>query len=83
MPIVKELEMNKRYTWKEIKDAYPDMWVFLTEVEYDIHKINSAVLVAISTFEQRDETYRLTSQKYDKIIMRRTTPSFFPTVGVL
>ncbi len=82
MPVVKELELNKRYTWKELAEAYPDMWVFLTEVEYDLHKVSSAVLVAVSTFEHRDEVFQQVDKDCSDFIVRRTTPAF-PTVGVL
>ncbi len=36
--------MEKRMTWKEIQEAYPDQWVGLADVERDGASVRSAVV---------------------------------------
>lgn len=30
----KELEFGKRYTWKEVQEAYPDKWVRMNDCTF-------------------------------------------------
>ena len=38
--------MNKRMTWEEIENTYPDKWVGLSEIEWDGHPpdVRSAIV---------------------------------------
>ena len=70
----KKLELNKRYTWEQIVEAYPDLWVFLTEPDFeDDYNVRSAVLIAVSTFEEREATHVRLRKENIKFICRRTT----------
>ncbi len=48
MSIIKPLEINKRYTWRELMEAYPHMYVFLAdEIDDESGWIESALLLAV------------------------------------
>lgn len=65
--------MNKRLTWKEIKEKYPHQYVGLTDIEYGINKatVNSAIV----SFTDKDTSYEELSLKYlnGEILLRYTT----------
>lgn len=70
----KILELNKRYTWEQIVEAYPELWVFLTESDFkDGYNVKSGVLVAVSTFEKREATHVRLHNENIKFVCRRTT----------
>ncbi len=74
MSTVKELELNKRYSWDEIVDAYPDTWVFLVDPEYDDRgAILYGILVAKCLYKDREATVvSLIKQNIDYIMLRTT-----------
>lgn len=71
------LEFGKRYTWKEIAEAYPDMYAIYSTVDREkdpVHGVISCVLLDICTYEERDEAYRKALIKFgNNIWMERTT----------
>ena len=46
--------MNKRLTWEEIKEKYPDRWVGLSDVEWK-NKANVRSAVVLGSSEDGDE----------------------------
>ena len=56
----KELnKMEKRMTWKEIQEAYPDQWVGLSEVEWIEKSSNVRSAIVKYTDKTRDEISEL------------------------
>ncbi len=52
MSIAKPLELNKRYTWRELMEACPHMYVFLAdEIDDESGWIESAVLLAVCDYD--------------------------------
>lgn len=82
------LEFGKRYTWKEIAEAYPDMYAIYSIVDQEKNQVGdviSCVLLDICTYEERDEAFKRAWDRYGHTIaMERTTARKFPTpMGVL
>lgn len=82
------LEFNKRYTWKEIAEAYPDMYAIYSTTDLERNQIGdiiSCVLLDICSYEERNEIYEKAPIRYgNNIWLRRTTSRRFPTpMGVL
>lgn len=72
--------MEKRMTWKEIQEAYPDQWVGLTDVEREGGGIASAIVKY--TDKTSDELYDMQISGQG-IITKYTTPQNFPYGQVL
>lgn len=69
--------MGSIYTWNEIVEAYPNMYAFLAEPEFDEHgKLASGILVDVCDYEHREEVLRciLLDKKIECAVFR-TTPS--------
>ncbi len=76
MPVVKELELNKRYTWEDIIEAYPDMWVYMSEPVYNEDRdLISGILLAVCDFKNREDICANLYAQGKKFISRRTTDS--------
>ena len=72
--------MDKRMTWQEIREKYPDRWVGLSEVERDGGSIASAVVKY--TDKTADELYEMQIKGQD-VHTIYTTPETFPYGQVL
>lgn len=83
MSATKKLEYNQRYSWDEMASAYQDMWVFLTNVTFSgVYDIKDAILLEVSSFEDKEEVYARLIKEHSDLVCRRTTYRG-PTVGVL
>ncbi len=59
MAIVKNLEMNQVYDWKEMAEAYPDSWLFLTDMIKDKGGVViDGRLLAVSDYDDDDDINR-------------------------
>ena len=47
------LEFGKRYTWKEIKEAYPNKFAFLSNIEIRDSDLYSGVLWGVCEYDDR------------------------------
>ncbi len=72
--------MEKRMTWKEIQETYPDQWVGLSEVEWNGGSVGTAVVKY--TDKTSDELYDMQIDGQD-VITKYTTPQNFPYGQVL
>ena len=72
--------MEKRMTWKEIQETYPDKWVGLTDIEWDGGEVGTAIVKY--TDKTSDELYdmQIKGQIADTVY---TTPNTFPYGQVL
>ncbi|MFA4874314.1 MAG: hypothetical protein WC956_05195 [bacterium] len=56
--------MGQRMTWEEMKKAYPDEWLLITDYERDRYG-NVSVGVVERHSSDKDEVYRLPALKKD------------------
>ena len=79
-----QLELNKRYTMKELTELIPNMWVFLSDAEYDEHGwATSGILLDYTSFEQREAVHKkLVAAGITDYVCERTTEAE-PFMGVL
>ncbi len=78
-----ELVMEKRMTWKEIQETYPDQWVGLSKVEWDKPGGANVVSAVVKyTDKTADELYDMQISGRD-IYTTYTTPQTFPYGQVL
>ncbi len=72
MPVA---DPNKRMTWQEMVDAYPDQWVVVKDAVMDGPDILSGVLVTVKTDDDIG-AYRVQNSRrgYE---FRRTTEGFW------
>ena len=77
------LAMDKRMTWKEIEETYPNQWVGLSEVEWD-RPGGANVVSAIVKYTNKttDELYDMQIDGQD-VYTTYTTPETFPYGQVL
>lgn len=76
--------MEKRMTWKEIQETYPNQWVGLSKVEWDAPD-GANVVSAIVKYTNKtnpDELYGMQISGQD-IYTTYTTPQNFPYGQVL
>ena len=74
--------MNERYTWREIQKKFPDQWVGLTDVEYELDNsatIKSGVVSYINLPKSELTKMMLES----KCISRYTTPDNLFQLGMI
>ena len=77
------LTMEKRMTWKEIQETYPDQWVGLSEVEWEEPKSPNVVSAVVKyTNKTSDELYGMQISGQD-VYTTYTTPETFPYGQVL
>lgn len=78
----RELELGKRYTWDEVVEAYPGMWVRMSDCNLTVgFGIIDGILVGVYT---DDEVEPIQIQMWDeksKDMLDRTTIGF--SVGVI
>lgn len=74
--------MNKRMTWKEIQEKYPDQWVGLTEVEY-INNDGVSVASAIVKYTNKTKSELTRLALNGEIVSRYTTPDNVFQLGIL
>lgn len=74
--------MNKRMTWKEIQEKYPDQWVGLTEVEY-IGNDGVSVASAIVKYTNKTKSELTRLALNGEIVSRYTTPDNVFQLGIL
>ena len=72
--MLKELEMGKRYTWDEVVEAYPGMWVRMTDCTLiqDVILIDG-VLVGVYTDDESEEVELKMWDEESSDELRRTT----------
>lgn len=79
---MKELEFGKRYTWQEVKDAYPGMWVRMSDCTLTIGAgIISGILVGVYSDEESEEVEFAMWEENSKDEFRRTTHDM--NVGII
>ena len=73
----KKLEFNRRYTWNDIIETYPDMYAFLAEPEFDEQdRLASGILIDVCDYEHREEvSQRILFDEKIKCAVFRTTPN--------
>ena len=75
--------MEKRMTWKEIQENYPDKWVGLTDVEWEEPESpDIASAIVKYTDKTSDELYDM-QFKGQGVYTVYTTPQTFPYGQVL
>jgi len=75
--------MDKRMTWKEIQETYPDRWVGLTDVEWEEPESPNIVSAVVKyTDKTSDELYDM-QLKGEGVHTIYTTPATFPYGQVL
>lgn len=67
------LENGKIYTWKEIEQAYPDKYAFITDVKEKKGEIISCRLLAISTKTEKPKYLKEYMEAGIKFECPRTT----------
>lgn len=74
--------MAERLTWEEIQEKYPDQWVGLIDVEYEL---NNQASIKSAVVQYTDKTKgELTRMMLDgEIISRYTTPDNIFQLGVM
>lgn len=75
---------NKRLTWNDIQKQYPDQWLGLTEVEYELDN-DAAIKSAIVTYtdKSKDELTLMMLQSKCKVVARYTTPDNVCPLGMI
>ena len=77
-----ELEIGKRYTWEEVVEAYPGMWVRMSDCNLTIGSgIIDGVLVGVYTDDEAEAVELGMWDEESKDILDRTTIGF--NVGVI
>ena len=76
--------MEKRMTWKEIEETYPDQWVGLSDVEWDAPD-GANVVSAVVKYANKDNPDELYDMQIrgEGIYTTYTTPENFPYGQVL
>lgn len=79
--IMKDLEFGERYTWDDVKEAYPGMWVRMSECNLTTGSgIVDGILIGVYDDESIDVEIEMLKKK-SKDKLRRTT--FDMNVGVI
>lgn len=68
-----DLELNKKYTWQEIVDAYPDLWVLITNIKEKAGEIVTCKLIDVCTADERADCLRKYEDLHVKKRLIRTT----------
>lgn len=77
-----ELEIGKRYTWEEVVEAYPGMWVRMSDCNLTIGSgIIDGVLVGVYTDDESEAVELGMWDEESKDELRRTTFGF--NIGVI
>ncbi len=76
------LELNKVYQWSEIEQAYPDLWVIITNIKEHAGEIISCKLLDVCTANERANYVSKYIGSGVKTRLVRTT-SNDPNVGIL
>lgn len=74
--------MNKRMTWKEIQNKYPDCWVGLTEVEY-VNNDGVSIESAVVKYTKRPKSDLTRLALKGEIVSRYTTPDNIFQLGII
>lgn len=70
----KELEIGKRYTWDEVVEAYPGMWVRMSECNLIRGVIIAdGILVGVYTDDESEEVMIKMHREKSEDILDRTT----------
>ena len=78
----KELEIGKRYTWEEVVEAYPGMWVRMSECNLTIGSgIIDGILAGVYTDDAVDLVMIKMHRENSKDELQRTTFGF--NIGVI
>ena len=64
--------LGKMMTWKEMKENFPDLWVFVTDYEVKGNIIRG-VLIGVFTDDERDKFYIECLHKGIDVERQRTT----------
>ncbi|MBO6178858.1 MAG: hypothetical protein IKN12_06105 [Selenomonadaceae bacterium] len=73
-----KLDMDKRLTWQEIKNSYPNRWVGLGEIEWDAPDGVNVVSALVRYVEDKpDKLYDMQIDGQD-VYTTYTTPETFP-----
>lgn len=79
---MKELEFNKRYTWKEVVEAYPGKWVRMSQCTLSEGAgIIDGILVSIHNDEEYGHTKIMLLDAGSDDELRRTTSEM--SVGII
>lgn len=74
--------MAERLTWEEIQEKYPDQWVGLVDVEYELNN-QASIKSAVVKYTEKTKG-ELTRLMLDgEIISRYTTPDNIFQLGVM
>lgn len=68
------LEFNKIYTWEEIVKAYPDLYVFITNIKEKDGEIKTCKLLDVCSFNEKADFILKYNNKRVKFRCCRTTP---------
>ena len=74
--------MNKRLTWKEIKEQYPDKWVGLIDVKYK-NNDNITIESAVVKYTDKTKTELIYMSLAGEIVAKYTTPDNTLQLGVV
>ncbi len=81
MPIVKNLKMNEVYSWKVMAEAYPDSWLFLSNITEDkggaivsgrllaVSKDNDDISSALKIVKSYNKPYGCYRSTYDSNVV--------------
>ncbi len=73
----KELEIGKRYTWGEVVEAYPGMWVRMSDCNLTIGSgIIDGILAGVYTDDNVEPVMIKMHREKSKDILDRTTIGF-------